>query len=63
MTTLVQALRPGWSLLRRPPRDETATGGPRPRPHGPVLMGDLTTSWGGRPVLLSHWDRDADDEG
>jgi len=35
---------------------------PRPRPRGPVLMGDLHASLGGRPLLLLHWD-EAKDEG
>ncbi len=39
-------------------RDSATTAPPKPRPRGPVLMGDLTGSWGGRPLILSHWDED-----
>jgi hypothetical protein len=33
---------------------------PRPRRPGPVLIGDLTASLGGRPLRLVHWDEAGD---
>lgn len=39
-----------------PPREAARTDPPRSRPRGPVLMGDLSASYGGRPLLLLHWD-------
>jgi hypothetical protein len=41
-----------------PPRAEPAREPPRP-PRGPVLMGDLTGTLGGRPLLLVHFDQAA----
>jgi hypothetical protein len=39
------------------PEPRARTAPPRrPRRPGPVLMGDLTASWGGRPLLLAFWD-------
>jgi hypothetical protein len=51
-----------------PPSDEPAddpsagvTGGAPPRrPRGPVLIADLLMAPNGRPLLLAHWDRDAE---
>lgn len=40
-----------------PPRADARTApAPRQRPRGPVLIGDLLSAPGGRPLLLSHWD-------
>ncbi len=44
---------------RDSPREATA---PQPRLRGPVLIGDLLMSYGGRPVLLTHWDQDDRDQ-
>jgi hypothetical protein len=33
---------------------------PKPAPRGPVLIGDLTASLAGRPLLLRHWDEAED---
>lgn len=40
------------------PRAEPAREPPRPT-RGPLLMGDLTGSLGGRPLLLFHFDQAA----
>lgn len=38
-------------------RDRVADGGPpKRRKAGPVLMGDLHATMGGRPLLLALWD-------
>lgn len=45
------------------PADAAAvTGGAPPRrPRGPVLIADLLMAPNGRPLLLAHWEREADD--
>jgi len=41
--------------LSAPQAARTACPTPPPRRTGPVLMGDLHTSWGGTPMLLLEW--------
>jgi hypothetical protein len=39
-----------------PTREEATAKPPDRRPRGPVLIGDLSASYAGRPVFLMHWD-------
>lgn len=49
--------------LRLKAKESAEPAKPRPRPRGPVLMGDLTASLADRPLLLQHWDGDDDWDG
>ena len=52
------------ALFRRLPltaEDRAAPAKPKPRPRGPVLMGDLHANLCGRPLFLLHWDEAEDD--
>ncbi|MEM8629884.1 MAG: hypothetical protein AAGF74_01480 [Pseudomonadota bacterium] len=42
---------------------DAETKRPKPKPYrGPVMMADILISPGGRPGLLSHWDRTGEDQ-
>lgn len=55
---------PAAPAATSPDEPAAATGRPPPRrPRGPVLIADLLTAANGRPLLLAHWDREAEGSG
>jgi hypothetical protein len=42
------------------PEESAEPARPKAAPRGPVLIGDLTASLTGRPLLLLHWDEEED---
>ena len=60
------ALYPPILGASRPRPDQTATREPQRRSAGPVLMGDIHGTLGGRPTLLvlwAAWEAERDEDG